>query len=382
MRMDSRALFVPLLLALSTTPTAIEAQEPSAQAGDMPADRISDEIDVREAETLLDLPPRLGRTLGLAADDFEVVVGGRHLRPVKLDRLGRGEAHVAVWFDATGPDPHPVQLAAFTLAHRADVLTGMGAVEVVLADPEPRTVLEPTRVAETLRRALASVAAEMRLRRRPAYTVRGGGDPEIWERAAAWAAASPARGPRFLLLVTRGFLPDPAELDALEDGAAATPPPTPRVERARRAARRLAAAGWVTVPVSLTEAQLERRTERPMELMGYDDKPAYGINLVPLIQMLVRKIRGRSTSQPVDDAEEFRFHTTPENLPLVALARETGGEVLGYPIQLDRTLDDLKNRWRLWYRADPLTAEPQTLEVIHLGDGRRMRTPRWVAARE
>lgn len=371
----------PVVLSLLLV-SAVAARQLPLDAAEPPADQVSDEIDVREAEVLLDLPPRLGRALSLSADDFGVVVGGRHLRPVKLQRMGRGEAHLAVWFDATGPDPHPVQLAAFTLAERAEVLTGMGAVEVVLADPEPRTVLEPTRVAENLRRALAGVAAEMRLRRRPAYTVRGGGDPEIWERAAAWAAASPVRGPRFLFLVTRGFLPDPAELDALGDGAAVAPAPTPRVERARRAARGLAAAGWVTVPVSLTDAELERRTERPFELMGYDDKPAYGINLVPLIQKLVRKIRGRSTSQPVDDEEEFRFHTAPENVPLVALARETGGEVLGYPTQLDRTLDDLKDRWRLWYRADPLTAELQTLEVIHLGDGRRMRTPRWVAARE
>lgn len=376
-----RNLWSAVLLGLLLLSSAA-AQQPSFDSAEPPADQLSDEIDVREAEVLLDLPPRLGRTLGLAADDFEVVVGERHLRPVKLERLGRGEAHLAVWFDATGPDPHPVHLAVFTLAQRADVLTGMGAVEVVLADPEPRTVLEPTRVAENLRRALAGVAAEMRLRRRPAYTVRGGGDPEVWERAARWAAASPARGPRFLFLVTRGFLPDPAELDTLGDGAAVAPAPTPRAERVHRAARTLAAAGWVTVPVSLTEAELERRTERPFELMGYDDKPAYGINLVPLIQKLVRKIRGRSTSQPVDDEEEFRFHTAPENVPLVALARETGGEVLGYPTQLDRTLDDLKNRWRLWYRADPLTAEPQALEVIHLGDGRRMRTPRWVAARQ
>lgn len=376
------------LEALPVAPvvSSLPAAEGDAEA---PAGEVFEEIDVREGETLLDLPPKLGRLGRIDADDFLVRVGGETRTPVKLERLGAGEAHLALYFDLTAPDPRPAQLAALTLADRADTLAGMGSVEVVVADPEPEVLQPPTRDRYLLEAALAEVAARQRRRSRPAFTVHGGADPERWNGVVEWAEASKASGPRFLFLVIEGFQPEPEEVAALAGGRsgealAATPAEGPevsaRVARVRRAARALAAVGWVTVPVVLSEDDLAPQVARPIEVKDWRGETAYGIDFLPVASMLWRKLRGRSGAPPPDDEEEYRTHTTPVNLPLLVLVRETGGEIVGHTDLLDRTLDDLKDRWRLWYPAEaPGGGAPRRLEVIYAEDGRRMHGRRWVA---
>lgn len=149
------------------------------------------------------------------------------------------------------------------------------------------------------------------------------------------------------------------------------------------AARRLAAAGWVTVPVMLRADELRPKHARPIELYDpAEQEQRYAIDFLPLIRMILAKVRGRSGAPPPDDEAAFRPHTTPENAALVTLARETGGELLGQVETVDWTLDDLRGRWRLWYPVEDGEAAqrggaPAPLEVIFLGDGRSLHTRRW-----
>jgi len=222
----------------------------------------------RERVTAVDLV--IEATSAPSPAGLEVAEDGQPRQVVSVERAGEAEPwRLVVWFELPLAEPEGVRWAADALAERAAELVELGAVEVVVADPEPRTVLPPARDAEALARTLAAIAQDARagdelarLRRAVARELADAapGDAEAAELARTAAreeerfvaeradallvrlvdtAAEPGVGSRrALLLVTSGWDLDPAafyraRLDGGEQGEGREPAGGRRVRRAR-----------------------------------------------------------------------------------------------------------------------------------------------------
>jgi tetratricopeptide (TPR) repeat protein len=164
------------------------------------------------------------------------------------------------------------------LAERAEQLTGLGEIEIVVAEPAPRRALAPTRDSELLDDSLSGVflapagVADL-VSRREDYLIAHLQGPE--GPAAAEAARSAGREERLLLrrqtdrlldwlvdaepptsrravlLVGDGWDLNPEEFYAGQETA---PPPGPSVsdldQQARELAETLAAYGWIVAPLA------------------------------------------------------------------------------------------------------------------------------------
>lgn len=101
----------------------------------------------------------------LAPEDFEVVAAGAARPVIGVSAFGPAQ-HAAdrepwsfvLYFDRSLASPHEAGWAAAELVARVERLTDLGAVEVVVADPEPQSILAPTRDAELLGSVLAEIA--------------------------------------------------------------------------------------------------------------------------------------------------------------------------------------------------------------------------------
>lgn len=101
----------------------------------------------------------------LAPEDFEVAAAGEPRPVISVSAFGPAQ-HLAdhapwnfvLYFDRSLTSPYEAGWAAGELVAAIGRLTDLGRVEVVVADPEPRTVLEPTRDAELLGSVLAEIA--------------------------------------------------------------------------------------------------------------------------------------------------------------------------------------------------------------------------------
>ena len=188
-----------------------------------------------------------------------------------------GPLRVALYFDPALLTPSGLQDAALALARRAHELTALGAVELVLADPEPAALLAPTRDPGALASALELLADEggaagalTEIRYElvdllAAGGAAGTGDAEVrrlwadeaallgraWGRLAGWLAVSgtgSGSGGALAVLAADGFDADPAAFYRARTGGGAPPGGAPDWSGVARAA---AAGGWTVVPVAL-----------------------------------------------------------------------------------------------------------------------------------
>jgi tetratricopeptide (TPR) repeat protein len=117
--------------------------------------------------------PPFGGEERVTAVDLLVRMDGGGLRPAELEALvsgvprpvvaveppgDRGSWRVVLYFDAVLSDEHQMRWAAELLAGRLDEIRALGAVELVVADPDPRTVVSPEADGATLEEALAQMA--------------------------------------------------------------------------------------------------------------------------------------------------------------------------------------------------------------------------------
>lgn len=221
---------------------------------------------------------------GAPTDTVQVIWNGS-VRQVEA--VGPVEApwRIVLYFDAPLTDPEALEEAAWALADRAEELTRLGEVEVVLADPFPESYEAPTRDPELLRETLELVAEEgisaggLAFLRDEVEETR---DPREARRALAVerevpvqsvqglaetvaARTTPAMGtesarPSVLILVQGGFSTDPAAFyqpflgeDEKTEEAAVTADLGATESAARRldrVAEALAAAGWVVSPLA------------------------------------------------------------------------------------------------------------------------------------
>jgi tetratricopeptide (TPR) repeat protein len=124
----------------------------------------------------------------LAADDFEVSEDGRSLPIIAIElpgsRLLTEPWHIVLYFDLALSSSHAVRWAASELADWAPELLTLGEVEIVVADPEPRRVLAPSRDPELLEQTLSGIFLEREgedelVALREDFLVAGGEEPPL-----------------------------------------------------------------------------------------------------------------------------------------------------------------------------------------------------------
>jgi tetratricopeptide (TPR) repeat protein len=214
---------------------------------------------------------------------------------------------VLVWLAADLASDYQLRWAAAVLSQLTNELTRLGEVEVVLADPEPRTLLAPTRDADAIESALSRLAVaasgEDRLNalRHDWVVERTVPTLELEPGALARAVAAEeehivlahqdelllaldarreARRRRLLLLVSGGFDP----LGQSPDDSPELDPPsvdTTGADETESWLRSIAAYGWIVAPVlaperdhplrgGLTVGKLRLHWGGPANLLGFD----------------------------------------------------------------------------------------------------------------
>ena len=146
-------LWVLVVLAL---PAAAAPQGPPA---------VSETQRVTAFDLLVELrrPRERGKSVeppaDLALEELTVLWDGE---PLPLVGMARGDRDPEAWrlviyIDRALASNHSIRWAAMELAERVDRLTALGEVEVVVADPEPRRALAPTRDPRLLDGALSGI---------------------------------------------------------------------------------------------------------------------------------------------------------------------------------------------------------------------------------
>jgi Ca-activated chloride channel family protein len=308
-------------------------------------------------------------------EDFTVTEDGASLRVLGLE-TGK-PWRVVVYVDRILSSMRSVRGAAGLLATQVRELTALGTVEILIAEPEPRTVLPPTRdpiaVDEALSRLMLTGEGRDDLRMlRQRFLEEVGAPAErpedladrLGEAVAAetrlagrqhdflleWLAESRgADGPRALFLVSDGFDLDPrtpylAKIpdEALRSALRAELPDPGLAGRNRELAQTAAALGWSVLPMPVGNERLpELGRFRPRST----EEVPIGVAVTP----------GRKKEQPPPGS------TLPElvapQAPLFTLAEETGGEVLTTPSAAASAIARLSSRVWLRYEEPELARE-------------------------
>lgn len=261
---------------------------------------------------------------------------------------------LVIYVDAPTLRPEALVRAADSLTSLADELVALGEVRLVLADPEPRLLLEPTRQSAQLSEALAALERESLatgelswLRQRYA-TLGSSSDPfraaeasreeetsvrEQQERFLRWLQSAAEPAARAVLWVTDGFDLEPELFysrgldEPLHTGQ--------RLRRGFEATERgVAGSGWRVLPIAL----------------------------------------GHESGELVEPYE-----------PLERMARATGGRFASSPRGLRRALESLNLRLELDLALPPTelaaaTEEPRTL-TVEWPKGTEVSGPHWLALR-
>ncbi len=321
----------------------------------------------------------------LQAGDLTVLDAGQPRPVVSLAPLSR-PWRIVVYVDRVLTGSRTLRAAAGTLAEQAARLSALGTVEVVVAEPQPRVALAPTRETAAIDEALSKLWLEndgrddvraLRQHFRDEKT-EGGVDPA--DRAtqgidaearlvrgqqdafAEWLVAQGGDGPRVVFLVSDGFDIDPAKFyrGSLAEGEGALE------KTAAESARTAAALGWIVYPMPVGDATLPD----------------------------LRKFKPRSTPKAPLGGTITLGGKTPEESqppppPVLLAAREplnwmaeaTGGELLLQPSDVPATLARLAARFGLRFEAPrPLDGRPRALGVVSSRQDLRVTARRWDVA--
>lgn len=310
---------------------------------------------------------------------------------------------VVVYVDRILAGTRSVRGAAGLLAAQSRELTALGPVEIVLAEPEPRPALLPTRdplaVDESLSRLLLMADGRDDLRAlRQRFLDEVGAPTEasedssddladrVEEAVAAetrlvgrqqdalleWLAGEAREdGPRVLFLVTDGFdldprapyldkIADPARRSAIQAGLAEPP----LAARAAELARTAAALGWTVLPMPVGN-------ERLPELGRLRTRSTREVPIGVVITPGRRKPKEEPATPELPPLREPRA-------PLVTLAAETGGEILTDASTAAAAISRLRSR--LWLRYETPAATDgrlRAVEVRKTGSEERAKAARW-----
>jgi hypothetical protein len=373
------ALRKPLSLCLAGAGLALVALAQGTPAQRQPQ-TFSASVVVREREVVVDLPENVARKR-LAPGDFRVFVDGRPREVTRVEPAA-GDWTIVLYFDEVLASPETTFYSGLALASRARKLARLASVEVAAAGPDPRVALPPTREARRIELALTDLASPARIERDRAAARMKGSEPRIpqigrqLDKLLAFLRARHPAGPHAVFLVADGADLSPAQTARIESGGVPGAEGTP-ASVFHRAARRLAAAGWVTIPVRLRQQGpgIEIPYRSDVERFRQAAAPSDHQNGVPPL------LPGRP---PRETALSYTgvidFLVAPETAALRALAEPTAGTVIGFEPQLDAVLDALPHRWRLWF-AEPEAAADGRLHRLAVSLPRmkkEARAPEWL----
>lgn len=352
----------------------------TAGAGAQPPKTFSGHVEIREREIVVSLPSSLAKAR-LHPNDFQVLVDGQPREVARAEPVS-GPWTVLVYVDRVLAGPATAFSSEVTLADHARDLTRLGPVEIAVAGPDPQTLLASTRDWRPVQQTLATLSDTARLERDRAPAGQGGppAGPRIRQQLdkllAAVASRHPA-GPRVLFLVADGADLSPAEVSVLDGG---TPPPgAPETVATAflQAGHRLAAQGWVVIPVAVQPGSPGTPVAPPSDadLIRESAAPSQHTNGPP--PDLPRRAPTRT---PLAYPGVVTLSTEPRLAPLRALAEGTAGAVIGYGVQLPALFAELPHRWTLWVAEPEAPADGRlhALSVRLPGRKTEARAPRWL----
>jgi hypothetical protein len=326
----------------------------------------SEQLVIREREIVVDLPDRL-KGARLAPRDFQVLVDGEPrevTRAEPVSREGPAPWTVLVYVDRVLAGPGTAFYSSLSLAGRARELAGLGAVEVVVADPDPHPALPPTREPRKVEETLAGLADTARVERDRSRTEAPPppSDAQIrrqLDRLLAFLGTRHPAGPHALFLVA----------DGSASGALEAP--------FRDASRRLAATGWVGIALALRRDDPGKPVAPRSETDVFQETTAWSnaTNGPP------PPLQGHG---PAKSALAFPrvvdLATDPRLAPLRTLATATAGTVIGYDVQLPALFAELPRRWTVWISEPeaPTEGRLHTLAVRLPRKRTEARAPAWL----
>jgi Ca-activated chloride channel family protein len=325
----------------------------------------------------LDAKGEVPRTL--QAKDL-TVQDGDQIRPVTDLAPLTKPWRIVVYVDRVLTGSRTLRTAAGSLAERAAILSALGPVEVVVAEPIPRVVLSATQDVHAIDEALSKLwlvgdgrddIRVLRQRFRDQKKDEGvAADPageaideeerlvrRQQDALAEWLVAQEGGGPRALLLVSDGFDVDPEKYyrpDAAPSGAAdtATPAREGALEKTGlETARTAAALGWTVFPLPMGDSSLP-------------DLRHLKANPTPKVPLGGKITFGRAKpEEPANQPPPAPELLAPQE-PLKWLAETTGGELVVGPGSLAAALTHLRSRFWVRYQAiREMDGRPHAVEV-------------------
>lgn len=364
----------PVAAALALAPFVFAggvavAAGPSAP-GTPAAPPYEESLTVREAELVVQAPDGLSesRRRALPPGSLMVFENGAFREVASLLPLEsrEGEWTLLVAFDRALVSRDTLFRSALALGRRAERLARLGSVELVELGATSRRLLAPTREPVAIAQAFADLGASspppgplVASTARPPVEL--GAVRHAGQRLLGEAASRTESGARALLWLTDLAAPPAASTAAgARDLAALT-----------AAAQAVAAYGWTVVAVGLTATPEEQREHRASEFdrLRQLGATSSGSQSFPL------EIGRRSD---LDRPGALNVFLQPTSALVRALARESGGVLVGVESQLDAALDDLGRRLLAVYRAPAgVDGELRAIEVRLLPDDLPLRAVRW-----
>lgn len=363
----------------------------------LPATEAGLAVEATDPNTPLD--PKAQPQAALGPEDFTVLQEGAPRRVLAAE-AGK-PWRVVVYVDRILAGTRSVRGAAGLLAAQARELAALGPVELVIAEPEPRPALLPTRDPQVLDESfsrlllMADGRDDLRVLRQRFFEEVGApteAPEELADRVEEavtaevrlvgrqqdalleWLAGQAREeGPRVLFLVTDGFDLDPRApyLERIADRARrsaieADLAEPPLAARTAELARTAAALGWTVLPMPVGN---ERLPELGRVGTRSTEQVPIGVVITP----------GRR--KPKEGPKEGP--TTPElpslrepRAPLATLALETGGEILTDASTAAATIARLRSR--LWLRYEVPAATDGRLRAVEVRrGGERAKAARW-----
>ncbi len=331
-----------------------------------PPRTFSEQLVIREREIVVDLPERLQRSR-LSPRDFQVLVDGEPrevTRAEPVSKEGPAPWTVLVYVDRGMASHGTAFYSSLSLAGHARELAGLGTVEVVVADPDPRPALPPTREAQKIEETLAGLADQDRIARdrSRAEVPPPPSDDQIrrqLDQLLAFLGSRHPAGPHALFLVA--------------DGSASKVLEAPF----RDASRRLAAAGWVGVSLALRRDDPGRPVAPKSEIDIFQETtvwPDAGNGPPPPLPAHPPTKSTLAFPRVVD------LSMDPALAPLQKLAAATAGTVIGYDVQLPALLAELPRRWTVWI-SEPEAAGENRFHALKVRLPRKraeVRAPLWL----
>ncbi|MFL6195074.1 MAG: VWA domain-containing protein [Thermoanaerobaculia bacterium] len=315
------------------------------------------------------------------ASDLAVRVDGQPRAVTSLGPVPR-PWRVVVYVDRVLTGSRTLRAAAGSLAERAPELANLGTVEVVVAEPQPRVVLAPTKDIRSVDEALSKLwlTSEGRddvrvLRQR--FREDKAEEADASERAKAaveaetdlvrrqqeafaeWLVNQEGEGPRVLFLISDGFDVDPAKF---YHGVSADSGGTLE-KTALETARTAAALGWTVLPLPLGDATLP-------DLRRVKPKSTPQLPVGGTITLGGKKPDANAPPPLPSLANPFE--------PLQWMAEASGGEVVLQPGALTSILAGLRSRF--WVRIDApreMDGRPHAVEVATSRTDLTVRARRW-----